>query len=83
MSGIISKAVKIGALVTLGLGVAAIVDLIKADTGSGIKKCPLDPDTKKKLEDTQDALRQMTSKYTISCSPCFDWLKQKSILLIT
>ena len=67
MSGIISKIVKIGALVTIGLGVNSVIDLIKAGTGAGMKKCPLDSDTKKKLGGTQDALGQMSSKYTIRC----------------
>ena len=67
MSGVITKVMKLGALVIVGLGVGSIIDLIKSDTKAGIKKCPLDSKTKKKLETTQDALKKMNSNYTIFC----------------
>lgn len=60
MSGIIGKVIKLSAIIGIGLGVDSLIHLIKAKTGAGIKKCPLDPDTKKNLDNVQNALDKMT-----------------------
>ena len=59
-SSIVGKVIKIGVMVTVGLGIASVIDLIKSDTGAGKKKCPMDQETKDKLDLVLNALDGVT-----------------------
>ena len=62
MSGVIGKVIKVAAIVGIGLGVDSLIHCIKANTGAGMEKCPLDPDTKASLKKFQNALDKITGK---------------------
>ena len=62
MSGIIGKVIKVAAIIGVGLGIDSLIHYIKAKTGAGMQKCPLDTDTKQSLEKVQNALEKMTGK---------------------